>query len=273
MRFSIEREFDGKVTEKQREAFDLAVGRWKRIIRTGDPLMIRVRSGKLDRKEGLLAKTTIVAPRKGAQGGENFRREATITLDIEDMELLDTAQKEAADDADAGRIARFRGDLIAHEIGHALGFSREVWEAHNLLDGSTFIGRRATREYGKRLAAHVGSREAQPTPVPLEIFGGAEQFIGHWRQAIFHSELMTFIVEDRPNPIGPVTMAALADLGYEVVDPPGAEIDHIDFTDQIDFTGTLAPDVPVPRRAKPEKPNKATHTLFPNRRWCTGTAL
>ena len=264
--FSMDVEFDDSLTPTQQQAFRDAVGRWLKVIVAGGPpvvagdetidgLLILARCKELDRKGGLSANTDLdlSALRTAAGPTAGLPGKATITLDVNDMKVLDDAEKATtAGSAQTKNIGRYRVDLIAHEIGHALGLSRPVWEAKALLNRNlhtrspVFTGPAAARAYGTAL-------KSGPTAVPLEPFGDHEQFIAHWRQAIFHSELMTFILEDSPNVIGPVTVAALQDLGYEV-NTAAAE------TNEIDFTGSG----PV---AAPPIEGLASPTLLRNHRW------
>lgn len=257
--FSLDAEFHDTLSQVQQDAFEAAIGRWLKVLVAGGPpvmvggekiesLLIVAKCEPVDQKGGLSADTNLdVASLRGADAGgaAHLPGKATITLDVSDMKALDDAEAagagpgrpEAEQAAARDRIRRFRVDLMAHEIGHALGFSRTVWERKGLLTRNVatrspvFTGAAARDAYG--VALHRGA-----TPVPLEPFGDLEKYISHWRQAIFHSELMTFLLEDNPNVIGPVTVAALKDLGYEV-DPDGAE------TDVVDFSGRPAP-VPGP---------------------------
>ena len=245
--FAIDVEFSENLTETQRAAFRTAVERWLRVVVAGGPpmtvagqtidgLRIVAKCEKLDREGGLSANTDLdlAALREDSAGPTaGLPAKATITLDTVDMKLLDDHEAAAGSSIEQAGIRRFRVDLVAHEIGHALGLSQVVWERKRLLDRTSdpdqpaFRGSAAERAFGRPFAERA-------RPVPLETFGRNEEFIGHWRQAYFHSELMTFFLEDRPNLIGPVSVAALQDLGY-MVDPSGAE------TKEIDLDGPAVP--------------------------------
>lgn len=293
--FSFDVEFHDELTEVQRDAFRSAARRWLKVLVAGGPpveaegetidgLLILAKSEALDRKGGLSANTDLdVAAFRGADAGTAaaLPGKATITLDVTDMRELDDAEAagagpgrpEAEQAAARQRIRTFRVDLVAHEIGHALGLSRSVWERKGLLERNVetrspvFTGARAAQAYGASLGG--GSR-----PVPLEPFGDGEEFIAHWRQAIFRSELMTFLLEDRPNLIGPVTVAALQDLGYEV-NPAGVETIEVDFSGRA-IVG-LVPEAPLGQPARQDQAPAGqaaaegfvypTHRVLRNHRW------
>ena len=61
------------------------------------------------------------------------------------------------------------------------------------------------------------SGNASATYVPLETTGGAGTVNAHWSEAVFDTELMTGFAESNSNmPLSRLTIAALADLGYQV---------------------------------------------------------
>ncbi|HUP19984.1 MAG TPA: putative Ig domain-containing protein [Gemmatimonadota bacterium] len=112
-------------------------------------------------------------------------------------------------------------DIIAHEIGHVLGFG-SLWEhgSHDLLDGEgsndpRFTGAGAVAEW------HDLGGEGD---VPVEAEGGEGTAESHWRESVFDSELMTGFSEPIgvSQPLSRVTVGAMEDLGY-VVDYSAAD--------------------------------------------------
>lgn len=124
------------------------------------------------------------------------------------------------------------GAVVLHELFHTVGFGT-VWcdvrppllQNARLVNGlcdadPVFTGPAA-------LAAAKSYNEAPSswTTVPVEdASAGVGTGLSHWSEATFDSELMTGIVEPAPtlNPLSAMSLASLADLGYEV-DLSGAE--------------------------------------------------
>ena len=54
--------------------------------------------------------------------------------------------------------------------------------------------------------------------VPVENTGGAGTVDSHWRESVFTTEIMTGFVSPvgTPNPLSRITLASLADMGYDV---------------------------------------------------------
>ena len=206
-----------------RAAFDQAKQRWLNVIAEGlSPVQVdgNMTSGlrivaalrEIDGEAGLGARTDINQLRRdNAKPGADLPAKATITLDTRDLALLEANPPQGVN------LDQIRCDLIAHEIGHALGFTKDVWLKKGLLELNAegvpiprFRGDHASKKYAELRELR------EPTNPPLEDFGLGREFISHWKQAIFRSELMTATLEYQPNKIGPVTVAALGDLGYVV---------------------------------------------------------
>jgi hypothetical protein len=52
--------------------------------------------------------------------------------------------------------------------------------------------------------------------VPVENTGGAGTRDSHWRESTFNNELMTGYLNNGSNPLSRITVASLADIGYQV---------------------------------------------------------
>lgn len=103
-------------------------------------------------------------------------------------------------------------DIITHEMGHALGFGDGFKPFSPWVNGDTFTGRNAVREYNSIFGATANS-------VPLE-----PSIRGHWDETVLGAELMTPYAESIGTRmyISRLTVAALQDMGY-VVDFSKAE--------------------------------------------------
>jgi hypothetical protein len=51
--------------------------------------------------------------------------------------------------------------------------------------------------------------------VPVENTGGPGTREGHWRETVFRNELMSGFIAQPGNPLSRLTVASLADLGYQ----------------------------------------------------------
>ncbi|HKV71806.1 MAG TPA: leishmanolysin-related zinc metalloendopeptidase [Gemmatimonadales bacterium] len=137
------------------------------------------------------------------------------------LPLVGIIQLDTADLA----LIESHGDLnnvVLHEMGHVLGYGT-LWDPLdlNLLanakeDGGVdphFIG-------GQSVAAFAGMGGTNYTggaPVPVEDSGGPGTVDGHWREKVFHTELMTgYLNSGVANPLSVVTIASLGDEGYTV---------------------------------------------------------
>jgi len=103
--------------------------------------------------------------------------------------------------------------IIAHEIGHVLGFGT-LWDHLELIEGAgtsnpRFTGPAAVGEFN----ALGGEGD-----VPVENQGGEGTRDSHWRQSVFQNERMTGF-SAQPGvfqPLSRVSVASFDDLGYDV---------------------------------------------------------
>ncbi len=132
-----------------------------------------------------------------AHGPDGLPRLSIIRLDADWVDWMD----------DNGHL----GDLLVHEMGHALGFTGANWWPYRqeLSPGDfRFVGPRAVAEWSA--LGGTGS-------VPLSNGGD------HWDETILRNEVMTCTVEAlTSHPLSSLTVAAMADIGYHV-DPGAAE--------------------------------------------------
>jgi hypothetical protein len=107
--------------------------------------------------------------------------------------------------------------LLAHEIGHVLGFG-SMWDNFSLVTGAgtnspRFTGPQAVSEY----QALGGSGQ-----VPVEEGGGEGTADVHWNEETFDNEMMTGFAESPTAPVpldmplSRVSIASMGDLGYQV---------------------------------------------------------
>ncbi len=205
--FDIVIDLPAGLSSSDTQAFDTAELKWESIIRgdlpdvivanvgTIDDLVITVRLTAIDGPGGVLGQTGIDVQRTGSF----LPAMASITIDSADL---------AAIEAD-GSLS----DVILHEIGHALGFGT-VWDQQGLIASAgtsnpRFLGAQATAEYDRIF------RSTEPN-VPVENVGGSGSADLHWRESKFGNELMSSVIGTGSNPLSRVTVAALADMGYQV---------------------------------------------------------
>ncbi|MEM8809027.1 MAG: proprotein convertase P-domain-containing protein [Cyanobacteria bacterium P01_G01_bin.38] len=205
--FTINVRFLGGLNAAQRSVFDAAAARWSEIIigdlpsvavggDTIDDVLIEARGASIDGPNGILGQAGPTQLRSGSL----LPITGTMEFDIGDLARLEV---------NGGLF-----NVILHEMGHVLGIGT-IWQQKGLLVGRgspspTFTGMNAMREF----AALIGS--PSPTPVPVANTGGAGTRDGHWREAVFGTELMTGFLNPGNNPLSRLTIASLEDLGYAV---------------------------------------------------------
>jgi subtilisin-like proprotein convertase family protein len=205
--FTINVRFLGGLTPTQQAVFEVAAGRWSEII-TGDlpplpvdgaqidDILIDAQGITIDGPSGILGQAGPTRLRSGS----GLPATGIMQFDIGDLAELE---------ANGGLL-----NVIIHEMGHVLGIGT-LWRSQNLLVGAgspnpTFVGMNAMGEFAELLGS------AAPTPVPVANTGGQGTRDGHWREAVFGSELMTGFLNPAFNPISRLTIASLDDLGYTV---------------------------------------------------------
>lgn len=108
------------------------------------------------------------------------------------------------------------GDIVFHEMMHTLGFGT-LWESTGVVD--LVIDDNETKKPidDTYTYDYVGTfaTDANGDAPLVETDGGSGTAGGHWAEASYDTELMTGYIDD-PNYLSTMSIASLADLGYEV---------------------------------------------------------
>lgn len=260
--FLIDVRFLTSMTPDDRDAFVAAARRWMRIITAHlTPVIVTLPAGACSPLQPaisesitdvvIFAEVTPIDGVGGVLGSAGPCAERTTS----DLTAVGTMQFDSADlPALAGS-----GQLVAaitHEMGHVLGFGT-IWSSLNLTSGAgtadpIFIGSAALAQWPPFATALAYNGR----PVPLENGGGAGTRDVHWRESVFHAELMTGYIEAPgvPMPLSKMTVASLKDLGYQV-----------DFAQADQFAGNLvaAPRITGPATMINERLGRATWQVTP----------
>lgn len=106
-------------------------------------------------------------------------------------------------------------EIVLHEMMHSIGFG-SIWGYKDLVSGASYIGPSAIAEYNAQVDQDYDS-------IPLETDGGWGTAGSHWSEDVFDEELMTGYLDDYagtvPDPLSSMSVASLADLGYELRSP------------------------------------------------------
>jgi len=185
--------------------FEQALLRWAQVI-TGDVADV-IHPGTGELIDDIIISASVVAidgpgGTLGYAGPERVRPENA--LPYQGAMFFDVA--DFADLEKQGIIV----ETILHEMAHVLGFNSYTFQQLGLIDGFSFIGESAVAAYADLIGDSTVDR------VPLEDGGGAGTALGHWEEDIFVNELMTGYTNSPPMPLSILTIAAFADLGYEV---------------------------------------------------------
>jgi len=201
---------DSTLTPAQKLVFQRAAARWSQIIigdlpdvtvngRVIDDLEIVATAPYIDGPYGVLGQA---GPDALRTTGSRLPYTGSMEFDSADLAMMETD-------------GTFEG-VILHEMGHVIGIG-SLWQSKGLLqniftNNPIYVGANALREY-RQLA---GNQTA--TGVPVENTGGPGTALGHWRESVFTTELMTGYAEDGgvAMPISRMTVGSLQDMGYTV---------------------------------------------------------
>jgi methionine-rich copper-binding protein CopC len=183
-----------------RPYFEQARDFWQRVI-VGDlpdangidDLRISITVEPIDGQYGALAQAGPTALRVGS----SIPLQGTMRFDSSDMAGM----------VQNGTLLR----VVMHEMAHVFGFGT-IWSQLQL---NTVAGQYSG---ANGLAAYREmSGNSNAMYVPLELGGGAGTYNVHWSEGVFDRELMTGYSESTAAmPVSRLTVAALADLGYQV---------------------------------------------------------
>lgn len=219
-----------------KEAFNRAKAFWENVI-VGDLPDVAITRPQVcvsDPEESAVVRSDIddlhifvaAKPIDGVDGvlgaaGPCLSHSARNNLPVAGFMQFDTADLRRY--ADEGRLE----EIIAHEMGHVLGFGGLLWSyPQTSLGGQSFLadpsgdqGRRDTHFIGPTAIAEfnsVGGSAYDGAKVPVENTGGQGTVNSHWREDVMGNELMTSFMTNRDGLLSRVTIAALEDMGYEV---------------------------------------------------------
>ena len=222
--FLIDLRFLTALNADQRDAFVAAARRWMSIITahlTSVPLNLP--AGACTTLQPALNETVrdvvIFAEVTPIDGVGNVLGSASpcASRSSSGLTIVGTMQFDSAD-LQAAVATNQLVSIITHEMAHVLGFGT-AWSARNLVTGlggsdPRFVGTETVSIWPPFATAlsFVGT-----TP-PVENLFGAGTAGAHWRESVFHAELMTGFIEvpGVPMPISKVTIASMKDLGYQV---------------------------------------------------------
>ena len=226
--YQIEIQYIVPVNASRAAAVDSAVAHWQRIVFGAvTPIPLNVGAGSCGSNSPAINETvnsvlifveldSIDGPGKilGQSGPCFIRTQGRLPI-------VGIVQFDTADIGGLESSGQFP-EVILHEFAHILGYGT-IWGAGdlNLLvnpsqSGGTdphFIGPQALAAF----KAIGGGSYTGGLPVPVEDSGGPGTADGHWRERVFHTELMTgFLNPSVPNPLSIVTIASMGDMGYTV---------------------------------------------------------
>jgi hypothetical protein len=213
-KFEISVNFRGGLSASQKDAFKVAAARWESVISKPLPavkvygqitrgVIIEAQGENIDGGGGILgmAGPIRLRPDLPQMGKARFLPcYGMMSFDVADLSKMESN----------GTLV----DVIVHEMGHVIGIGT-VWKRKGVLKsaGTTnpFFEGPASRTAFHNIGG-MGNR------VPVENEGGGGTRDSHWRERFFRNELMTGYISPAgtKNPLSVLTIASLADLGYDV---------------------------------------------------------
>lgn len=205
--FNIDLEFEGGLTASQQATIRAAAKSVEAMISQGLPTAIvdgkliddvnfKISATNLDGAGGTAAQTKI-----------DFMRFGTMlpAQSITQFDAADIAELESS-----GELF----SVVQHELLHGLGFGN-LWEAKGLVD---YAGTPLAQYNGKEAVKAFNELGGLTDNIALENEGNGSAGL-HWNESLFQDEAMTADYNNGKGgnaPISAVTIASLADLGYQV---------------------------------------------------------
>lgn len=198
--------------------FDTAKARWQAVLVRGVPdqtLSVAADAclSGAAAIEGVVDDLVIdisVTPIDGV-GGVLGQAGPCVVAGVDSLTRVGSMEFDSADVASMMTQGIF-GAVVIHEIGHVLGIGT-LWNyGRSLLAGA---GGSDPRYFGPRGVAEWAALGGTGG-VPVENSGGPGTQDAHWREVTFGNEVMTGYVDYGVDPLSAMTVASLADLGYQV---------------------------------------------------------
>lgn len=219
-RFNVTVQYQGSTASSQvQQAINEAVSRIEDVVtgdlpsfnlngRLIDDVLITVRLRFIDGPGGTLAQA---APTAFRSTGAQLPSAGFVEFDVSDI------NSQFALNAFSG--------LALHEMIHVLGFGSQGFRSRDLASGNRYDGITALTEFRKLSNPNA-------TFIPLEDSGGTGSAGSHWEDGLFFGEIMgAFYSRGEPSALSRISVAALADLGYQV---------NLNGADPFTFTRTSA---------------------------------
>lgn len=209
-KFSIDVRFMGGLNAVQQAVFQHAAARWAEVI-VGDFPSINIGTEII---ESLVIEASgISIDGGGTVDGNILGQSAPTTFRLSNGLPVKGFMEFDTFDLEQMETEGILQSVILHEMGHVLGIGT-IWKAKHVLVGAgranpQFVGKEADKEWVK--LSHLPART-----LPVENHGGSGTADSHWRETVFGSELMTGFISGASQPLSRMTIASLADLGYEV---------------------------------------------------------
>ncbi|MBT7729788.1 MAG: hypothetical protein HN703_12975 [Planctomycetaceae bacterium] len=212
LNFQIDFVFNADVPESLVTASGLAANLWQSVITENLP---EVTSGIFGTIDDIQINVQLGLLSGDSDGDGNTLAQGQPLLFRTDSTGLPYLAQIGVDEADISNPAL--STIMAHEIGHCLGFpTSRGWENNVIPLGSdaptNFTGPKAVEQYNLLFGT-----AAVAAGVPIEQDGGDGTAFAHWDDATFGNELMTGTLDfTSTNPLSVITVGAFDDMGYGV---------------------------------------------------------